>query len=64
MSGTRANDQEIAREEASIARCERSKRLARRLVGPTPADLAEYDAWMDRWIERSRVRIDGLKASK
>jgi hypothetical protein len=53
---------EIERELASIARCERSKRDARKLLGPTPADLIEYDAWMNRWIERGRARIARLTA--
>lgn len=53
---------EIEHEEANIARCERSKRDARKLTGPTPRDLAEYDKWMDRWIARSRAHLANLQA--
>jgi hypothetical protein len=44
--------------DAFIRWCRRNKRQARRLAGPTEAQLAEYDQWMDRWIAQAEAARD------
>jgi hypothetical protein len=61
MTPKEARERSIEHELANIRTYERWKRDARKLAGPTPADLARFDQWMDRWIAGCRDRIERLR---